>query len=402
MNRGLAFLLALALALGACGAPAAADGVTLRTVSVFAGSDAAADIYVDLLKTWQEETGNTVVDSSATSDEEWKNGVLKDFAAGNEADVLFFFARTAESASILNKVVPIAQINAAYPGLELPMNEAVAEADGQVYTIPVRPFWEGLFVNTDLFEQYGLELPTTWERMQTAIRVFRQNGVVPISVSLSDVPHYLVEFCILSCGSVEDFTARPRKGESVPQSWVDGMRLIRELYEMGAFPDDVNATTEAAASQLFRDKKAAMQIDGSWFANSLSQQAMRSTIVMPFPAVSGEADPTAYLYGISMGFYLTRAAWNDTARRDAAVQLLAYLSTGQNARALSVFALSGSLMSSFQELVAPRNTSCLPIQDAMQPDARVKWFSYIPGVATGAVDPQLMWDEIMEMDPFAK
>ncbi len=402
MNRGLAFLLALALALGACGAPAAADGVTLRTVSVFAGSDAAADIYVDLLKTWQEETGNTVVDSSATSDEEWKNGVLKDFAAGNEADVLFFFARTAESASILNKVVPIAQINAAYPGLELPMNEAVAEADGQVYTIPVRPFWEGLFVNTDLFEQYGLELPTTWERMQTAIRVFRQNGVVPISVSLSDVPHYLVEFCILSCGSVEDFTARPRKGESVPQSWVDGMRLIRELYEMGAFPDDVNATTEAAASQLFRDKKAAMQIDGSWFANSLSQQDMRTTIVMPFPTVSEEADPTAYLYGISMGFSLRRGAGKHRAGRDAAVELLAYLSTGQNARALSVFALSGGMMSSFQELVAPKNTSCLPIQDAMQPDARVKWFSYIPGVATGAVDPQLMWDEIMEMDPFAK
>ena len=89
------------------------DGLTLRTASCFAGADAAADAYVQLLRTFEEQTGYTIEDSSATSDESWKASVLYDFAAGNEPDVLFFFAANADSAPILSRVVPIAEINAA-------------------------------------------------------------------------------------------------------------------------------------------------------------------------------------------------------------------------------------------------------------------------------------------------
>ena len=124
------------------------DGLTLRTASCFAGADAAADAYVQLLRTFEEQTGYTIEDSSATSDESWKASVLYDFAAGNEPDVLFFFAANADSAPILSRVVPIDEINAAYPGLNLPESAALAESDGRVYAIPARPFWEGLFVNT--------------------------------------------------------------------------------------------------------------------------------------------------------------------------------------------------------------------------------------------------------------
>ena len=73
------------------------------------------------------ETGNTVLDHSAASDEAWKTSVLHDFAAGNEPDVLFFFAAGADSAPILYKVVPIADINAAYPEADLPENEALRD-----------------------------------------------------------------------------------------------------------------------------------------------------------------------------------------------------------------------------------------------------------------------------------
>lgn len=390
----LALLLSLALS-SACG-----EGVTLKTVSTFAGADAATDTYAALLKTWQEETGNTVIDNSATSDEEWKNRVLKDFAAGSEADVLFFFAHTSESEAILNKVVPISELNEAYPELNFPEWEEVTEADGKVYAIPVRPFWEALFCNADLFESYGLELPTTWEKLETAIHTFREQGIVPISVSLSDVPHYIVEVCILSCGSVEDFRARPARGESVPQSWIDGMLLIRRLYEMGAFPEDVNAMSESAASEMFYKKEAAMKIDGSWFANSLTSSAMETTVVMPFPAYSAEAEPTAYLYGVSMGFYLSRSAWRDDVRRDAAVNLLHFLSTGENAEALGAYDLSGALLESYTAMVDESKAKCRALQDDMQPDARGKWFAAIPGIADGSIDPAALWSEIMEMDPF--
>lgn len=369
----------------------------LRTVSCFAGLDASSGTYTRLLAQWEEQTGNTVQDASAPSDEAWKTGVLMDFAAGNEPDLLFFFARTADSAYLLDRVVPIAQINAAYPELHIPENPACTEADGAIYAVPVRSYWEGLFCNTDLFAAYGMELPTTWAKLEAAVAAFRKNGVVPISASLSDVPHYVAEFALLAACTPEEYLARPSKGQAVPEGWVRGMALIRSLYRMGAFPDNVNTTDENYTSQLFRDKRSAMQLDGSWFANSLPEANMDTTVVLPFPAWGTGAG--GVIGGVSMGFYLTRHAWEDVNKRDAAVQLLAYLSTGDNARALGGFQFTGALLQS--ALTLTNSALAAPVQDQMSQEARNEWFRLVPAVATGTLAPDALWARVMELDPFA-
>ena len=262
MKRRLLLLFSLVLAL-LLPLTSLAEGLTLRTVSIFAGADAAADTYTRLLKEWEEKTGNRVSDTSTPSNEEWKTGVLLDFAAGNEADVLFYFVGTADSAPILSRVVSVAEINAAYPELQLPESELCREADGSVYAIPVREYWEGLFCNKDLFDRYELELPTTWEKLETAARVFRENGIVPIAVSLSDQPHYVAEFCLLCCGGEADHRQRPASAEEAPASWTEGMALLQQMEREGFFPEDTEVITASEASQLFLQEKAAMQIDGS-------------------------------------------------------------------------------------------------------------------------------------------
>jgi len=394
VKKTLASCLAVLLVFSVCAA--AAEGVTLRTVSCFAGLDSSGSTYTRLLAQWEDLTGNTVEDESASSDEAWKTGVLMDFAAGNEPDVLFFFTCTTDSTYLLSRVVPIAEINAAYPELNIPENAACTETDGSIYAVPVRAYWEGLLCNTDLFDACGVELPATWEQLETAIRVFRENDIIPISVSLSDVPHYLAEFMILSSGSVEDYLARPETYADVPQSWIDGMALIRRLYLLGAFPDNVNTTDENLTSQLFRDKKAAMQLDGSWFANSLPEANMDTTVVLPFPT-QGESGG-AVIGGVSMGFYLSRKAWNDPAKRDAAVQLLAYLATGDNARTLGGYQFTGALLESAYALTS--NALYGPIQDQMSQEARNEWFRLIPSVAAGTVTPEALWAGVMDLHPF--
>ena len=103
-----------ALLIPAFSTAAAEGGVTLRTVSCFAGTDSAAEAYVEILNRYESESGNTVADSSSTSDEAWKTAILKDFAAGTEPDILFFFAAGADSVPILPRVVSLAEINAEF------------------------------------------------------------------------------------------------------------------------------------------------------------------------------------------------------------------------------------------------------------------------------------------------
>ena len=64
MKRFFIIIMGLLLA-----ATAAAEGVTLRAVSCFAGVDAAAITYAELLRDYEARTGNVVEDASATSDE---------------------------------------------------------------------------------------------------------------------------------------------------------------------------------------------------------------------------------------------------------------------------------------------------------------------------------------------
>ncbi len=378
---------------------AAAEGVTLRTVSCFAGADTAAEAYVDILNLYETESGNTVIDHSSASDEAWKTGVLHDFAAGNEPDVLFFFAAGADSAPILYKVVPVSDINEAYPSMALPENEALRESDGRVYAVPVRSYWEGLYVNTDVFERCGVPLPHDWDSLVSAVAAFREAGVVPIAVSLSDIPHYLAEFALLACASAEEQQARPRTLEEVPASWYRAMALIRELYVMGAFADNAEYTYESASTEMFRNKQAAMQFDGSWLAPSLPPESMDTTMVLPMPLRDGSGTAGQYIGGVSMGFYLTRKAW-DSDRRDDAVSLLRALTREDSLRRLGYNGLGGRLLDSAERMAEGRRMLA-PLQDAMNKKAREVWLlQCVPAVANGSMTPEECWERVMALRPF--
>ena len=387
-------------AISALALAAVAEGVTLRTVSCFAGEDVAAIAYADLLRNYEDQTGNVVEDASATSDESWKARVLSDFAVGNEPDVLFFFACSGDSAPLLRKMVPIEEINAAYPELDLPQSDALLESDGVVYAIPARPYYEGLFVNTDLFEQYGVALPRTWAQLEDAVSAFSAAGVTPIAVSFSDIPHYLAECCVLACCRAGEYAARPGSAGEVPESWTEGMALIRRLYGMGAFPTDALNTAETVTSQMFRDKRAAMQFDGSWFANTIPPEQMDTTAVLPVPRREG-AETGTVIGGVSMGFYLTRRAWDDPQRRDAAVALLAWLTTPEHLARLNREQTSGALRESAEALLAGAEALLGPVQDDMNKDAREEWLlNCVPAVAEGRMTPQECWQRVTALSPF--
>ena len=399
LKKITAMLLAAVLALSA--SCAAAQGITLHTVSCFAGPDSSDEVYVDILPRYESQTGNTVIDSSSASNEAWKTSVLNEFAVGNEPDILFFFAAGADSRPILSRVVPLEEINSAYPELHLTETEALREEDGSVYAVPVRGYWEGLYVHKDLFDRYGAPLPKDWDSLLEAIRIFRENEIIPIAISLSDIPHYVAELAILACAEQEDQQARPKTLDEVPESWVEAMRVIRELAEAGAFADNAWATYDSAATDVFLTKKAAMRLDGSWFATSIPPAWMDTMEVLPMPRRNGDGVSDCYIGGVSMGFYLTRRAWNST-RRDAAVQLLSVLTAPENVARLGDTTLTGHLQASAEEMQEGR-TMLSPLQDSMSKNAREVWLlECIPAVADGSMTAEQCWEKVMALAPFGK
>lgn len=302
----------------------AKNPVTLKTVSMFGGTDPNKETYDAINQEVMDQYDYiTIEDNSQTSDEEWKAQVNADFSVGNEPDVIQFFTdATADSIIATDKLVSIEDIRAEYPDyakdtLDSALS-AAANTDGVERAVPTTGYWEGLYCNKDLFDQYNLELPTDWASMEKAIKTFKDNGIIPIACSLNNVPHYWIEFLMLYSAGVDEYTSVPT---TAPEGWVKGIEMFKTLRDMGAFPEDTDTVDDAYTGQLFRDKQAAMQLDGSWYAGNIEDTD--NTVVIAFPGVPDQkAEAGSLVGGISSGFYITKKAWDDPDKRDAAVKFV--------------------------------------------------------------------------------
>ena len=300
------------------------DKVILNTVSMFGGTDPNAKVYQEInQKIMNDNPDITIEDNSQASDEEWKAKVATDFASGNEPDVIQFFTdATANSIIATDKLMTLEDIQKEYPDyakdtLDAAL-DAVTNTDGVKRAVPTTGYWEGLFCNKDLFEQYNVEIPTDWNSLVKAIEIFKENGIIPIACSLNNVPHYWVEFLMLYSAGEDLYTSVPEKA---PEEWIKGLEVFKTLRDMGAFPEDTDTVDDAYIGQLFNDKKAAMQLDGNWRIGGITDQ--EDVVVVQFPGVEDQkATDGAIVGGISTGFYISKKAWEDPAKRDAAVKFV--------------------------------------------------------------------------------
>lgn len=385
--------------------------VTLTTVSMYGGADPKAPIYQEINEQFMSDNSYiTIEDDSQMSDQDWKTRIAADFAVGNEPDVILYFT-DANASDVLaaDKFVTLDEIKAEYPEYAAETLEsalaAVTNPDGVRRAVPTVGYWEGLFVNKDLFDKYSLELPTDWDKMVKAIETFKTNGIVPISVSLNTVPHYWVEYLMLSAAGTEGYATVP---ETAPADWIAGLNMFKTLRDMGAFPVDTDTIDNELAGELFKNKQAAMQLDGSWFAGGIPDQ--ENTVVLPFPNIPGaKAQEKAMVGGMSSGFYITKKAWEDPDKRDAAVKfVMAHTNkesitkywggNGQPSVAVDPIDNMTPLALSGVELSNTATSISAPTDARISQEAYNTLTAGIVEVSTGAKTPETLINEILAIN----
>ena len=262
------------LSLTACGKGAGSGKgqVELTVTTTFAGEDTNAQNYKDAYQAWEKETGNKVVDTSASSDETFKARISTDFETGSEPDVLFFFnGADANSFIEAGKVVSIDEIRKEYPEYADNMNDdliAPSLVDGKKYAIPVNGYWEAMFVNTEILDAAGVSMPDgsyTMDQFKADCEKIKAAGYAPIAAALGNIPHYWWEFAIFNNQSPATHLEIPASVDDANgKAWTAGMNDIKELYELGYFPDNTLSATDDETFAMFTEGKAAFLIDGSW------------------------------------------------------------------------------------------------------------------------------------------
>ena len=400
-------------------APAAEGPVELVVTTTFAGEDSNAQNYKDAVKAWEAETGNTVVDTSATSDETFKTRVATDFETGSEPDVLFFF-NGADSNSFIEagKVVPIDEIRAEYPDYASNMNDDLITAslvDNKKYAVPANGYWEAMFVNTEILEAAGVEMPGadyTMDQFKADCEKIKAAGYSPIAAALGNIPHYWWEFAIFNHTTPEDHLTIPEStDDEIGKGWVEAMEDIKGLYEAGYFPDNTLSAKDDETFAMFTEGKAAFLLDGSWKVNgivgacqsdpddpsTLDTEKLSKFDVTYVPAKESRK-ATDLIGGLTSGYYITKKAWEDPAKKAAAVDFVSYMTSDEAVPVFSQHAASAlknapeldeSVFNELQvkslRMVAGSTSFTGVVQDLFEGECRVPTFDGMPEIVTGKV-----------------
>lgn len=420
MKRASALFLSLCLLLTGCRQAGEAETdvsqetpVTITVVTSYGGDDGSRGSFEAAVAAYQEATGNRVQDNSAASNEDWKAKVLTDFMTGSEPDVLFYFT-DADADPFINagKVVSIEEIRQIYPDYATNMKQSMmaVASDGLHYAVPSYGFWENLFVNKSLLKECGVKLPGpdyTWEQFLLDCQAVKDKGYTPIACSLNEVPHYWFEFAVLNNGSIENHLEVPRVNESghltedaAAQKWIAALEDIKLLYQSGFFPADTLTASDAQTAALFGRGDAAFLIDGSWKVGFFTKNYPESleNLAISYVPGKGQRPASDAIGGISMGYFITRKAWEDPRKREAAVEFVFHMTSEQ---VLSTFvttevtALIGGAapagLNSLQQSAADTNANLTgvvsAVQDAISGEAKSELFASIPKVVTGQLSP---------------
>jgi raffinose/stachyose/melibiose transport system substrate-binding protein len=390
------------------------SAVTLVVSSTFAGNDGNAGTFQQALYEWTQETGNSVIDRSATADENSKDRIRLDFAAGSEPDVLFFFTGQ-DADTFIDKVVPVAEIRTVFPNYAGNMDESLVPraTNGEWYAVPANGYWENLFVNKYVLEKSGVELPGTdysWTQFLLDCAAIKAAGFVPIAASFEDVPHYWWELSVFNNGSPDTHLELPSsEPNEVNAAWIEGMNDIKYLYDQGFFPENALSGRDSLTQELFYNNSAAFMLDGSWRVNTIKQKCQGDTgtadlsnfTIVNFPSKGKNRKATDMIAGFSSGWYISRKAWNNTEKMTVCVDFVEFMTsdrmvlmfsgTGSSAlKKQSAIELSGldSLDRDIVKMLSSASSLTPNVQDSIPNNARNYMFRNMPKMMDGYISPE--------------
>ena len=212
---------------------------------------------------------------------------------------------------------------------DVPTSEAAKAAmsyEGKLYGIA--PFFAiaGLYVNEGIFEELGLEVPTTITELEAVAETLVANDIQPFAVGARDEWPILATYMYLVNrygGNIfEDAVAREVRFDAEP--FIQAGLKIQEWSGRGFFGNTPMSEGYGDAQLLMQTGQAAMQISGSWLCGLYADENQTDQTIgfYAVPALEGGIGNVTDLAGMTdVGFVATAIAAD---KKDAVVRFLTY------------------------------------------------------------------------------
>lgn len=310
----LATLMVLTLAIGSIGTAFAAEPeqVELSLWHIWP-SDMKTEFIADFVEQYMADNPHVKITIDATQQDEYQQRKLKvATATGMQGDVFYTWgAGYAQQFVDAGAVLPLDAYFEADNTYDR-MLDGVLDYftyDGKVYGIPNKNWCGILFCNTELFEEYGVEYPETWDQLMTAVSTFREAGLTPMALGAKDAWHigmYQNALALRTAGVDACNDALLGDASFDTPEIVESARLMKELYDAEAFMKGTLGIAYDEAQMEFFMGLVPMYYSGDWTAQDCDDpenDIQGKVKVMSMPAVpNGKGDTTTFLGGVVEGY----------------------------------------------------------------------------------------------------
>jgi raffinose/stachyose/melibiose transport system substrate-binding protein len=210
--------------------------------------------------------------------------------------------------------------------------------DGETYGIPFLRQCTFFFYNKDIFAEYDLRPPATWDDLLSVCSKLQLKGVIPIALGNSvkwPAHHYVSCLWQRLVGQEQlDVDFDPMgPGEYSDPGYIKGLQMFKDLVDRGAFNKGPNGTDRDSARALFYSGRAAMFYTGTWSLNNFRQggaapeEFWNSWDWFNFPQVRGGQGKQLALTGGADGYVISSRVENPA----AAISFLHHLGSVESA-----------------------------------------------------------------------
>ncbi len=198
--------------------------------------------------------------------------------------------------------------------------------DGRVYGIPGELETVGLFYNTQVLADLGIEPPRTLDDLRAACRTISEAGLVPMAFGDQEgwPGSHLLSMALSSALGADGMEAL-LSGE---RSWdspevVDALTFWQEANQNGWLGESPVSVDYDTMTAQYISGEAAMIPTGSWFVNDLAIGADFESGYVPFPAPDGEG---VFASGLGSGPFVAA----NTDDPEGAIALLDFLASEEH------------------------------------------------------------------------
>lgn len=293
MKKSFVLFLALVLTFALCAAVSAQEDVTLRILAGQSSTDTGIEDWIS----------EKVSEKYPYIHLEWEcvdwgsdfQPKMQVYIQSGLPDIMVGKAQDVQTYGSLGLLAPLS----GKPYMDAVMdaaNEGVTLSDGNVYGLTYNALYQGVYYNRDLFDQFGLTVPTTQEELANVISVFEENGIVPFASHMIDtwsIGNVTMQFAM---GDV--FNKNPKWGDdfragkvsfATDEGYKTAYNYNKLIYDH-TWTDETFSLEQTACDARMVLGEAAMKVSGSWsIQNFLDIDEEFDFGIFPFPNQTGDA-----------------------------------------------------------------------------------------------------------------